>query len=207
MSPVPGAHRVNCFFGTSRDGDANLGRPEKGLGIIPHDAHEALAGQSTQNLPHGYWPNPALRFWEGYKPSARQDWGQEFWGSSLSQQVHNSSELGEESITATSHISILQVLNAEPTRPGRSFRGKSPEASRDGFWRNLWRDREIIHDNRRGRRLLWMKGSQGLSSCGGWWAQPFGEKSCASLAVEALTGQANGQSLSLFKLKQARPPL
>ena len=135
---------------------------------------------------------------EAYKPSARQDWGQEFWGSSLSQQVHNSSELGEESITATGHISILQVLNAEPTRPGRSFRGKSPEASRDGFWRNLWCDREIIHDNRRGGRLLWMKGSQGLSSCGGW---------CASLAIEPLTGQASGQSLSLFRLKQSTPPL
>jgi hypothetical protein len=192
---------MNCFFSTSRDGDANLGRPEKELGIIPHDAHEALAGQSTRGLPRGYWPNPALRFWEGYKPSARQ----EFWGSSLSQQVHNSSELGEESITATSHISIHQVLNAEPARPGRSFRGEKPGGI--ARRRNLWCDREIIHDNRRGRRLLWMKGSQGLSSCGGWWAQPFGEKSCASLAVEALTGQANGQSLSLFKLKQARPPL
>ena len=126
-SGVSGAKRAPCELLFQ---DANLGRPEKGLGIIPHDAHEALAGQSMQNLPYGYWPNPALRFWEGYKPSARQDWGQEFWGSSLSQQVHNSSELGEESITATSHISILQVLNAEPTRPGRSFRGKSPEIAR-----------------------------------------------------------------------------
>ena len=52
-----------------------------------------------------------------------------------------------------------------------------------------------------------MKGSQGLSSCGGWWAQPFGQKSCASLAIEPLTGQASGQSLSLFRLKQSTPPL
>ena len=48
-----------------------------------------------------------------------------------------------------------------------------------------------------------MKGSQGLSSCGGWWAQPFGQKSCASLAIKPLMGQASGQSLSLFRLMQA----